>query len=398
MYQNLERHLSGSLYRVKDLQKVRIFDAIRSSNVLTRKQLAQSLSIRPSTVSDLVQELLDSELVMEGPPSSNGRQGRPQITLHANDNKLIALALFFVSMDLKAALINAAGELFQEETVALSGETGHEQFIESARHIVRNLLGQAPRKSELIGCGISFPGYVNLETQTWVFAARWPFMKNFRVAYLQPDIPVKIQAKQALDAELEHLMEIRPHYRIGGTAMVHWGYGIGSSYAYNGEVILPKAGSFGEIGHVAMSEKSQSELCVCGRRGCIETRAALWAILPKLLDEYPGLPVSETDFGYQIKEKKLDQHPVITDALEAFTDALVLLYTILSPDRIVLHGPFVDHTPIFSRLQELLKSKIPEMFDSLLSVEYVRQELVSDSIGSTASFFMESYKELLTAN
>ncbi len=396
VFHRLEEHLNSSISSVRDLQKVRIFDLIRSNVSVTRKQIAERYSIRPSTVSDLVQQLIEDGFVTERTVANNGMQGRPQIALYPYNNRLVAVALYFVSMNLKAALINMAGEVLCERQVALASNTGHNQFIEVAGRIVNDLIQEKPENSELVGCGISFPGYVNLESQTWVFAARWPHMRNFRVAYIQPRIPVPVHTTQALDAELEHLLELRPHYRIGGTALVHWGYGIGSSYAYNGSILLPKVGSFGEIGHVVLPADT-SELCVCGRRGCIETRAAIWAILPKLVGDHPELRYDERDFAQQLKTHNLERHPVIIEAIDAFSDALVLLYTILSPDRILLYGPFIDHPPIFSLLKERLGLKIPDMFSRLLTIEYLEQELANDSLGATAGFFRNTLSTRLRA-
>ncbi len=394
---DLEQLYEGPSYRAKDKQKALIYHAVRSSPGLTRKQLAENLSLRRTTVSNLVQQLLDGGLLREGELKSSGRQGRPQISLQPNINRFMALALYFVSMELKGALINSAYQIVAEQTETLCERTDHAQLRDRIVATVQALRPHAPPDVEVLGCGITFPGYTDTLRQRWVFAARWPRLRDFSVHDLASRINLPVSCRRSLDAELEHLLRQYPAYRTGGTLLVHWGYGIGSSYAHNGEIIRTAAGGFGEIGHVSLCDSGDGSRCICGRRGCLETEAALWAILPQLRQTAPDLPHGEEAFARVLIERKLASHPVVQQAVAAFTRAMVVLYTVLAPDRIILYGPFLNSDTVFQQVIDGVYTGLSPVFANLLSVERITTGFTAGLIGSTAELFHEAYRRHLVA-
>jgi transcriptional regulator of PTS gene len=98
--------------------------------------------------------------------------------------------------------------------------------------------------------------------------------------------------------------------REGSVLLIHWGYGIGSSYALNGSVIESSIGSFGEFGHWTVDPSSMRQ-CHCGESGCLETIASLWSLLPELRTIYPVVPSEETAFEAFTRENDISELPMI---------------------------------------------------------------------------------------
>jgi predicted transcriptional regulator len=67
----------GFKHRVKDEEKALVMSLISTSPELTRKRLIEMLDIRPTTVSNVVQELLDQGLIEEGPRRTAGARAAP---------------------------------------------------------------------------------------------------------------------------------------------------------------------------------------------------------------------------------------------------------------------------------------------------------------------------------
>ena len=61
---------------------------------------------------------------------------------------------------------------------------------------------------------------------------------------------------------------------------VKFHYGIGCGLFVNGTLVRGAAGGAGEIGHTTVDERGP--LCRCGKRGCLDTYAAIPAILDAL--------------------------------------------------------------------------------------------------------------------
>lgn len=398
MYSILDTLYDTPNYRAKDKQKAVIYHTVSTHPGLTRKKLAEQLALRGSTVSNLVQQLLDAGLLREGELRTNGRQGRPQIALHPNFNRFVSIALYFVSMELKGALLNAGHEVIAEYSVTLSKRTDHAQLTQRILEVMNYLYDQAPAAAEVLGCGITFPGYVDTHQQRWLFAARWPNLRNFSVRNLEHHTSLPLICRRSLDAELEFLLSAHPEYRDGATLLVHWGYGIGSSFAYQGDVIQPSAGGFGEIGHVDLCHSPDNLECICGRRGCVETEAALWAILPKLKETLDELPEAEDAFAQAFASHNLTDHPVVTHAVTAFTRAMTTLYTLLAPDRMILYGPFLNSDTLFERVRDGIFSELPSMFSNLFTVERIETGFTGDLYGATVEFFRDAYRKHLVAD
>ena len=391
---------AGPVYRAKDKQKSLIFRAVRTTPGLTRKQLAQSLGLRASTVSNLVHQLLRDRLLYEGKTQPGNGKGRPQVSLFVDHDRFTGIVLYFVSMDLKGVLVNSAYQVIAEHTTTLSDRTGPEELTAAITETVRTMERHNPASSGITGCGIAFPGYVDSTRERWVFAARWPRLRNYSLQKIAQSTAVPIACRRSLDAELRYLLDQTPDFRKGGTLLVHWGFGIGSAYAHDGTILRTSAGGFGEIGHtpVATSDDGALMPCVCGRRGCLETAAALWALLPKLTATIPGLPSSEAEFAHALQRHALYNHPVVSQATDVFVQAMVLLYTLFVPDRIVLYGPFTNNDIVYQRVTEGIHAGVPDMFTELLTVQRMNTGFIGDIYGASVDLFRDTFRRVLTAD
>lgn len=397
---DLNHLFDGPSYRVKDRQKALLYATIRASAGITRKELAERHAIRRTTVSNLVQELVDDAIVREGALRSNGSQGRPQIPLYPSFDRFVGIALYFVSLELKGALVNSGYQLLAEKTTDLSEHTDHSELADSILGMVEALRGHRPSGAELLGCTVTFPGYVDTEKQTWVYTARWPKLGGFSLREFEDRLPYPLVCTRSLDAELEYLLGRSSSYRNGGTILVHWGYGIGASYAYNGTIIRTRVGSFGEFGHVPLgcaSSPDRTKRCICGRAGCLETEAALWAVLSRLRGVRPDLPDDEGEFAAAFVNSDLESHPVIMEALTSFCNGLTALITLLAADRVLIYGPFVESDRIFSALVQRVSEELPGLFRDIVEIERVTGGFAGDVFGSIATVFREGFTRALKA-
>ncbi len=397
---DLNHLFDGPNYRIKDQQKALLYATIRASAGITRKELAERHAIRRTTVSNLVQELIDDAIVHEGELRSNGSQGRPQIPLYPSFDRFVGIALYFVSLELKGALVNSGYQILAEETTDLSERTDQSELADSIVEMVEALRNRKPSGAELLGCSVTFPGYVDTEEQTWVYTARWPKLGGFSLRKLEDRIPYPLVCTRSLDAELEYLLGRNTAYRTGGTILVHWGYGIGASYAFNGTVIRTRVGSFAEFGHVLLgctASPDRTRRCICGRAGCLETGAALWAVLPRLREEDPTLPDDEGEFAAAFAGSELESHPVMDEALTSFCDGLTALITLLAADRVLIYGPFVESDRVFSALVQNVSAELPDLFRDIVEVERVAGGFAGDVFGSTATIFRNGFTRALKA-
>ena len=384
-------------YRIKDLEKARIYQKICLEIGITRKAIAAELGIRPTTVTNMVGEMLEQNMVYEGELQISGKKGRPEISLYSNNNHLVCIAVYVVSKQLKAVLLNLAGEVLFENNMKVPKEVGNEELMDLLEGIIEPLKKAKPVGSKLLGVGISFFGNFNKIRQELIFSVRWCNIQRFSFKDLAERIGCEVRIYTSLEAKLTHLLLQESSYRRGGTLLYHWGYGIGATYAMDGRVISSTPGYIMEAGHISVDMNSTKK-CKCGNTGCLETEAALWALLPQLVDAYPDIPENENDFRAYFLEKHLGDTPIVRKAAKAVAHSIATMYQILHPDRIILLSPFLMDSKVFSAVQEHFFSMTSPYTHDEASLILLQPEFRGEIFGSTSELFTNHLREELIAN
>lgn len=397
MLSNIEDIHRISKYRIKDREKASVFQYICSQPSPTRKKTAADLKIRPTTVSKSVQELIKDTLVYEGEAINPGKQGRPEICLYPNLDRYSAIAIYVVSLKIKGALINLGEDILTEKTITLTAGADNRVLTREISSLIHHLDLKKPAGSKILGAGISLPGTVNLPTRTWISSARWPSLRNLSFETIEDKSGYKLSVHKYLDTELEFLLIKNPDYRQGGTILFHWGYGIGSAYANMGRILRSTLGRFGEIGHWKMDDPFPRK-CTCGLTGCLETKAALWALLPEIRKTYPHTPEDENEFRDFFQESDLELSPLMERAIESIILALTNLYKIFFPDRILIISPFTHCKSILTRLKEGLLNNIPDFARETFSLVNLNEGFQGGIYGSTYPLFRNMLRNALIAH
>lgn len=393
MLLNVDTIHEGTRFRIKDREKARVFQGVCAAGGSTRKALARSLKLRPTTVSRVTQELLEDRLLVERRAPSGGGKGRPGVPLESNYDRLMGIAVYVVSRQVRAALVNLNEKIIERRSAEVPAEADNAEMRKRIVGLLRPLIGQLPARAELVGVGASLPGTVNPGRGRWVSSARWPRLADLRIGPLLDGLGVRSALHRSLDPELAFLLLKNRPYRRGGTVLFHWGYGIGSAYAYDGAVLRSGLGRFGEVGHWQITE-TEGRRCRCGLFGCLETEAALWALLPAIRETNPGVPEGEPEFARYAAEGRLDGLPVIHTALNHVCRALGNLHKIFYPDRLLLLGPFTASDALFGALRRQLKTSLPEYAREAFTIRRVA-ESGGEILGSLLPLFREALRPLL---
>ena len=354
----IERVHEGGPHRIKDREKARLYREICRGRSPTRKNMARLLDIRPSSVSEAVQELVDDGLVEETQAQIRGRTGRPRLILAPRADRLVAISLYTESRELKGVLVNLSGSVLAEVVRMVRPEARNREMSSVILDFLLGLAPKVPPGSELIGASLSLVGTVNARTRTWVGAARWPGLKNLDLSSLEQRLGLPVLLRRTNDTELEYVLECSPEYARASVLLFHWGFGIGTAMSYRGTLLASSIGRFGEIGHTRIGPPSEAP-CLCGSRGCLETEAALWALLPRLRRRLGDLPEDEKELTPLLGNPRLLVLPEVERALRAVQSALFTLYRIFSPDAIMLSGPFPENKGVFRRLARDFSGSLP---------------------------------------
>jgi transcriptional regulator of PTS gene len=382
--------------RIKDLEKARIFGEILSSTTTSRTHLARELELRPTTVSNVIKELLDDGLVRESARPSEGKRGRPHLILRPHLNRLSAISVYVVSTAIQGALVNLGDELVSERKRPLPVGADNEQIMQAIQEVVTELSREVPANSELVGVGLSLPGRLNSQRSEWSQTSRWNRLQDLSFEGIEKELGVPVQLFNSMDAELEYLLSAQAYLRRAGVVLVHWGFGVGASYSMEGEVLGGRSGHFAEIGHWRVDLENQRR-CACGSVGCVETVSALWSLLPDLRTRFPGAPEDENDFAAFLLDHPIEEDPAIEEAIDSMAVALRNLYRILFPEFIMIHGPFTNKRTLFTKLSRRFYEELGLDQTRRVTLKALKMDNRREILGSCYPFFRSALDQYLIA-
>ena len=170
--------------------------------------------------------------------------------------------------------------------------------------------------------------------------------------------------------ELEYQLECDGLAKNRNALLLHWGFGIGSAVSFHGRLLTSSIGRSGEIGHVRLDPRRRRR-CLCGSRGCLETVASLWALLPIIRKQVGELPTIEQELAPLLADSRVRTLPEVREAFVAIQDALVVLFKIFYPDLVFLSGPFVSEMTAFTQVSEGFRKMLPRYAQEAVTIRSV---------------------------
>lgn len=331
---------------------MRIMDLVRTGRSRTRSDIARALSMRSTSVSEIVGDLISRSLLTEMQLKPKGR-GRPVGMLNFNPRRLGAILLSVEGRSLVGQIVDLGFDVLSEARIVPPPDADNIAMVCCFRSLIQQLVSTFPPGID-IGCLVaSLPGLLDVPRGTWCVSSRWPKMVNLDVLAVLSDFPWPVSLVRNLDAELYGLHLADDARADDNILLLHWGHGIGAAYCSGGEVINRKRGRFCEIGHWSLGNR-RNVLCTCGNRDCLETVAAFWAIGDRLRSRFPELPKDERGLADSLRRVDILDSVVMTEALAEVLRLTANLCRLLFPDRIVLTGPFSQHPEVFRRFVDTI--------------------------------------------
>ena len=317
---------------VRDINRRIVLHLIRKRHPISRADLARVSGLQRSTISLIVEELIEDQWVVEGPTGRLPRGRRPTF-LRLNDERVI-IGVDVRPIHTTVALADANGKFISQEMM----ETPHDPqaaicaLIQSIERTVKSCGGK-----KIEGVGISLPGRFDHAQDRLVFAP------NLRWRDL--DIRNPIVKATGLEVELENaanacvLSSVWFDHVEGcrNLVVLTVSEGIGTGVLANGQLVRGLNGMAGEFGHVRVDPNGP--LCGCGDRGCWETFASNRAALRYYAESGSG----ETDLGFIDLLNRADRGDVrAAQALEKMAHHLGrgmrMIVAGLAPERIMIIG------------------------------------------------------------
>ncbi|KGP61149.1 ROK family protein [Anoxybacillus gonensis] len=267
--------ITGNPHLIKKINKSLVLDMVKSQGPLSRADVAQRSGLNKGTVSSLVKELMDEELVYEiGQGESSG--GRRPVLLLFNEKAGYSIGIDLGVHYILGVLTDLQGNIVLEKQVMFH-DKNYSSVLTRIKETILYLTERMPdSRYGLVGIGIGVPGIVDKEGEL-LFAPNlgWkniPLKQDIEATF---HVPVMIDNEANAGAYGEKRSGAGKDFR--NIIYVSAGIGIGVGLILNGELYRGTSGFSGESGH--MTIEADGPPCRCGSIGCWELYASEKALL-----------------------------------------------------------------------------------------------------------------------
>lgn len=302
----------------------------------SRSSLATATGLNRSTVTILINELIERGLAVEtAPVQRNGKKavGRPSVDVAVSD-RVFAIA---VNPEVDALTVGVVGLGGRVRRVIRydTGSTGTmRETVSIVSVVIEGILSMLPSDARVVGVGVAVPGLTNDEDGSVTLAPQLGWRGEPLAAELSAAVGLPVWA--ANDAHLGLLAETNfgGGSHVGSVVYLYGGAGrIGGGIVSGGHPVKGSNGYAGELGHFRIRSGGQRDSA--GLQGTLESEVSRDALVEALgLDrrDYHRIDEVLAEKRTATAQEELDRQ------VDALGTALGAMVTIFNPDLIVLGG------------------------------------------------------------
>ncbi len=339
----------ASSENARDVNRDIVLEIIRSRQPIARADLARVSGLQPSTISAIVEQLLEEKWVTEGAIARRPRGRRPTL-LSLNDD-LVILAADIRPQQAIVALIDLNGRFLAREVVPLVSDP--KRAILKITDCMESMRTKhADRSFE--GVGLSMPGRVDPETQRLILAPNLKWGNYDVKSLVEETMQLQVELANAANASLLSELWSGKLDGVRDAVLVTVSEGLGAAILANGQIITSRSGLAGEFGHSPIDPTGPQ--CGCGQLGCWEVFASSTAAL-RYYAEIAGKkrPVTIHDLLRMAEEGDTAATTALTRQVTWLGRGLRLITASLAPEVILITG---DITSSWSRFGPVVQAEM----------------------------------------
>ena len=320
---------------------------LRTTEPLSRAELAKRTGLTKATMSLLVSMLVDDGVVREGEPSVQSSYGRPSTPLLIAGGLYCGIGLQVNTNGYGVIVLDLDGTVISERWVDadMSAPDADEVFAELDALAMEQEALLAERGYTVAGAGLALPGLVTGDMR--LLMARnlgWEQLDLTRFDVMRRlDVTAGNEANMAALAQIPGYAMRRDGDGIVGPSesfiYLSTDVGIGGAVVRNGHVEIGDHGFGGELGHTSV--ELRGPVCRCGRRGCLETYAGRRAMV-----ESAGIASGSAAARRESVDELIDRWcagdvrvaAVVNKAIEAMVSSIASAINVCDIETVVLGG------------------------------------------------------------
>jgi len=369
--------------------------------MISRVDIAKTLGLSKASLTGITAELIKEGLILEKQPGAY-QVGRRPILLSLNPDGAYAVGVSLRINQIQVVVINFQAEIKTAYALSLKKNFyTSEELVEKIASAVNSCIEASTLTMDQIsGVGVSVPGLVDSTSGVIRYLPNY----GWSDVNLRSMLRDKVGDNIYIDNDANNLT-IAEHWFGDGIGsdnfiVVLIENGIGAGYVLNGQLVRGNLGIAGEFGH--MSINPDGPLCRCGKRGCIEAYAGVYAIMrdvskissPAKWQVPPKIDLSFQRAITKARKGDPDLKKVFDQAGKALGIGMSQLIALFNPEKIIITGKGVQadkllFDPMFDSIEKSRSDKFGNYKTEILISNWTNEDFAK---GAGTLALQEIYK------
>ncbi len=331
----------------QDLRRVNRTEILRQiyfNGPISRLEVSQQIGISPATVTNIVNNLLQKEILIES-GIKRSESGRPSTLISINPDygyfigievgeTFVQVELFdiFLNSRMKSTTPLSQPQVVPQEIVML--------MVEEIKWVVSNF---GIKNENIIGVGIGFPGLVDPVKGVSVFTPNWGWHNVSITSQLREQLSIPVYLDNGAKAMAMGEALFGAGRGVNYLAVLLVGTGVGCGIVINSNIFRGYANNAGEFGHTTLNVDGPQ--CRCGSRGCMEVYLGANNIISRyvsLISENKPEIENQIDFVKYIISQANAGIPeaiqIVDETIKYLGVSIANVINVINPELLLLGG------------------------------------------------------------
>lgn len=373
---------------IKNKNKKNLYNIISNNEGISRARLASKTKLSKSTVSLLVDELINEKMLVDIGTVESGIQGRKPNGLVVNKDRFI-LVVNIMKKSVEIDLVTLSYEVRENYYYTYKGKI----YVKYLSDIIIESLKKY--SSEILGVCIVLPAIIDNVNRSIITMVLDMEKNETFIDDLRDYIPQQYGLAFFNDTtSLAYAENTFGSVESANYAYININEGVGASYIHDSKILRGTTGLAMQLGH--MSIKKDGVPCSCGNRGCLENYIGELSLRSRAI-EYGLIDKNfDSDFLFRDLEEMSSKGDQKADTLiyalaDELSDALGKIIVILNPEIIVIGGIGRKlGEKYLNRIQANIKSNGFIQFCKNINIKYTKLNDSAIFIGA-AKYYIDKH-------